>query len=88
MATKEKQVKRLFKDQVEIPSDCFKCEAANYLKNLSWDKKNPNYEPTLHEHYFHTYDSKGKKLDKCSATGGHTHKIEVTTDKDGNLVAE
>lgn len=85
---KTKQVKRLFKDDIEIPSDTFKCESANYLKNLSWDVKNPNYEPTAHVHYFHTYDSKGRKMEKATATGGHTHIINVTTDKDGNLVGE
>lgn len=73
---KKKAVKRVYKGDQEVDHDLFKLKLASAKKNVSWTDK-PRYEMVPHQHFFHTYDSSGKKQAYCSPVAGHTHKVEV-----------
>ena len=89
---KEPQVKpepnRVFANQMTIASDLFKLEPANMSKNTSWNDKAPILIPVEHCHFFRTYDSNGKRMDVCNHVGGHSHKVTVTVNRSGDLIAE
>lgn len=71
------QPKRLFKDDIKVYHDLFKLKTATMLKNMSFDIKKKSMVPVEHVHFFHTYDSNGKKMDRSNNVGGHFHKMEV-----------
>lgn len=81
------KTKRIFSEDLMIESDTFKLEVSKYSKNLSFDTKNPVLVGVEHCHFFHTFDSSGKKLDVSNHVAGHTHKIIVKESKDGTLTA-
>lgn len=78
---------RQMKGEVEIYHDLFRLELATFKKNVGLPNS-PRWENTPHVHYFHTYDSAGKKMTEASQVGGHTHVIETWTDDDGRLRAK
>ena len=80
--------KRIYANQMEIDSDLFKLEAADMLKNSSWNDKDPVIEKVTHCHFFRTYDSNGKKMSECNKVGGHGHEIKISVDENGNFVGE
>lgn len=76
---------RIFKKDKIIFHDLFKLEVAKMLKNLFWYKIPPNeYVPIEHCHFFHTFDSSGKKLTTSTSVGGHFHKLELKDMGKGN----
>ena len=79
--------KRIYSQDLIIDSDTFRLEIENYAKNLSFDDKNPLMVGVPHIHFYHTYDSSGKKMSRCNAVGGHHHEVTVKEDKNGNLTA-
>ena len=88
MAKKIAKVNRRYTGEFEIDTDTFKLERANMIKNLGVDDKNPIAVPAEHCHFFHTYDSNGKKMTRASAIGGHSHEVEISVDENGNLVGK
>lgn len=85
--TTQTQTRRIYKGDMEIDHDLFKLEVSTARKNVSIDNT-PLYAGVEHCHFFHTYDSNGRKQAACSPIAGHTHQMEVTADDDGNLVAK
>lgn len=79
-------VKRNFKKQEKVYHDLFKLKAANCRKNVMYPES-PEWVNVLHEHFYHSVDSNGLAQDHSSKIGGHFHKIEITTDSDGNMKA-
>lgn len=75
MAKKVAEQSRVYKNQQNIPSDVFKLEVEEMLKDHGWEN-NPMVMKHEHTHVFRTYDSSGKKLDRCSPCGGHFHMVE------------
>jgi len=77
--SKESQVitsdARIYKNELQIKSDLFKLEVANCNLNKGWNDA-INLESVEHVHFFHTYDSDGKKLQRTNAVAGHFHVIE------------
>jgi hypothetical protein len=82
------EIKRVFKGDHEIVSDLFKLDVAYFAKNISFDPKRPKREDVEHCHFFRTFDSNGKKLNKSNAIGGHYHEVILSVDEDGNLVGK
>ena len=71
-----RQVKRFYKGEEVVDSDLFKLQVASFRKKISIDGEKPaRYENAEHCHYFHTYDSNGRPMNKASSVGGHTHTI-------------
>lgn len=77
-----KTQQRLFQGTVEIHSDCFKLLVASGNVNKSWNG-GVDLQTYEHVHWFHTYDSDGKKLTTSNSVGGHFHIIELEDSGDG-----
>lgn len=84
---------RVYAENLMIDHDLYKLQLAAMLKDIAI--KAPNHEPlfdeVLHQHYYHTYDSSGKRMSECSPIGGHTHELIIEQpaqpakfDKEGN----
>lgn len=67
---------RVYGSKVKIKTDLFKLEVAECNMNKSWNDV-PNLESVEHVHFFHTYDSDGRKMTKTNTVAGHFHAIEV-----------
>jgi hypothetical protein len=67
--------KRIFGNNFEFKSDLFKLEVAECNLNKSWNDI-PMLESIEHVHFFHTYDSNGRKMARTNIVAGHFHVIE------------
>lgn len=54
----------------------FRAELANFKKNRSWKKDQPDLTDVPHVHFFHTVNSTGKVQQYTAAVGGHFHEVE------------
>lgn len=81
-------INRVYGNQQEFDSDTFKLELATFQKNISWNDKNPILEPVEHCHFFHTFDSNGKRCDRSCRVGGHYHNVVVKVNEEGQLIGE
>lgn len=70
------QIKRNIGGKGEVKSDLFKLEVAACQVNKAWGDTPDLYEQE-HIHWFHTFDSDGKKHTRCNAVSGHFHVIET-----------
>jgi hypothetical protein len=52
-------------------------------KNMGYNPKKPVWESIEHAHLYHTVDSSGKPLTKCTPVGGHFHDVEMHENPDG-----
>lgn len=84
-AEEKKGFKRIYKGEAEIDHDLFKLEVANLKKNISIDDERPIYVGVEHCHFYHTYDSNGKIQETCNPIAGHSHKITMKENADGEL---
>lgn len=66
---------RVYKNDFQIKSDLFKLELSTCNLNKAWNEM-INLESVEHVHFFHTYDSDGKKHTRSQAVAGHFHIIE------------
>lgn len=67
----------------------FESDVKNCLKNVSYNPKEPRLEGVPHKHFFHTIDSRGRRLSESSIILNHFHKIEWGMDTDtGDLYAK
>lgn len=66
---------RVFGNKFEFKSDLFKLEVAECNMDKSWNDV-PNLESVEHVHFYHTYDSDGRKMMKTNTVAGHFHVIE------------
>jgi len=83
--SRRKGIKRIFTENMEIFHDLFKLIAANMVKNVSWNDT-PQWVDTVHEHFYHTVDSSGRKLKFSAPVGGHFHEMKVTKNAAGEVV--
>ena len=81
-------INRVYKGEVEFDHDLFKLEVGMMKKNISIADDNPLYVGVEHCHFYHTYDSSGRKQEACAPIAGHTHEVEIFTDSSGNLMAK
>ena len=81
----EVETVRHYKGQTQVDHDLFKLEVAKTKKNIGLPHA-PRWEDAEHTHFFHTYDSKGKKMKYSASISGHCHEITVE-EIDGKLVA-
>lgn len=77
---------RTFTKTKKIISDVFKLAVAEVIKQIG-PEKNPDKDPDSfrafeHTHVFRTFDSDGKRHDRCCSTAGHFHEIEWDYDAD------
>lgn len=82
---KPEAFKRVYKGEAEVDHDLFKLEVANLKKNISIDDEKPLYVGVEHCHFFHSYDSSGKKQETCNPIAGHSHKVDFEVDENGEL---
>lgn len=82
---KQETIRRM-KGTGKVYHDLFKLEVASFKKNIG-TARSPRLIDTEHCHFFHTFDSSGRKMEYSSSIGGHAHKITVK-EVDGKLVAE
>lgn len=75
--------KRKYKGEQKIDSDLFRLKLAKARKNMSWDEKKVQLEDVEHSHFFHTFDSDGRKQKYSAAVGGHFHEIFYEENEDG-----
>jgi len=80
--------KRIYKGEVEIDHDLFKLEVSNMRKNISINEEAPVYAGVEHCHFYHSYDSSGKKQVACAPIAGHTHLVEMYMSEDGTINAK
>lgn len=81
-AVKKQAPQRKYKDALEFDHDLFELETAEVQKNMSWNKVK-NWEKFPHKHFFHTFDSDGRKQTRSTAALGHWHKMEVVEQGEG-----
>jgi hypothetical protein len=74
---------RVFKANKMIYHDLFKLHVSNMKKNVSWQRDILDLKDVEHVHFFHTYDSSGKKQTSCVPTGGHFHLVETEDQGEG-----
>lgn len=77
--------KRVLSGKITIHSDLFKLEVASCNVNKSWTDA-PDLHEQEHMHWFHTYDSDGKKHLRSNAVSGHFHMIEYEEQGEGKPV--
>lgn len=82
-ASKKHVGKRFFAGMETIHSDLFKLDVADVLKNMGIDGQDPDYIKVPHSHFYHTYDSDGRKQVRCVAIAGHCHEMTEEADPDG-----
>lgn len=77
---------RSFTKVKQIVSDVFKLTVAQVIKQVgiekNYDKDPESFKNFEHTHIFRTFDSDGKKHDRCCMTAGHFH--DVVWDYDEN----
>lgn len=66
---------RVYKQNVLIDSDLFKLQTAAANKNVAWGG-DVQLEPVDHNHFFHTYDSDGRRQSRSTPVAGHFHEID------------
>lgn len=66
---------RIYKNEIQIKSDLFKLELSKCNLNKGWNDS-VNLEEIEHVHFFHTYDSDGKKMTRTNSVAGHFHVVE------------
>ena len=77
-------VGRIFNEDRLICHDLFKLKVASMKKNMMWHPIDPaDYVSIEHVHFFHTYDSAGKKQIHSTSVGGHFHIMEIEEQGDG-----
>lgn len=76
---------RVFGNAFNFKSDLFKLEVAECNIDKSWTDA-PNLEAVEHVHFFHTYDSDGRKMMRTNMVAGHFHTIEYTDQGDDKPV--
>lgn len=77
------QHQRIYKQNIRIESDLFKLQTAKAKKNVSWSDGDIQLEEVEHVHFFHTYDSDGRRQDRSAPVGGHFHLVEFEEGKNG-----
>ncbi len=80
--------KRVYQNQYEFDTDLFRLKTQKTKKNTHWNKETPDWRSVDHEHFFHTYDSNGKKMTESNSVGGHFHIMEVKQSGDGPPVVK
>ncbi len=75
--------KRVYQAEAAFNSDLFRLGTAKMIKNMSWNKDQPEFKEIDHEHFYHTFDSGGKKMDQSTPTGNHFHVMSVTKAPNG-----
>lgn len=73
--SQEQTQQRIIGGKAQIKSDLFKLEVAACNVNKSFNDIPDIYEQE-HIHWFHTYDSDGKKHIRSNAVSGHFHVIQ------------
>ena len=68
---------RVYAGQKKVESDLYKLEVAMMQKNNGISSDNPIMGYYEHTHNFRTFDSSGKKQDRCAPVGGHYHEIKI-----------
>lgn len=87
-APPKKQPQIVFKDQKEMRHDVFKADLQNFLENTSFTRGMVNIVRREHTHIYHNINSQCKNLEYTNAIGGHFHKVELSEDENGNVVAK
>ena len=77
---------RIFNNQLTFKTDLFKLEVADCHMNKSWVEGHAELEAVEHVHFFHTYDSDGRKMNRSNIVAGHFHEIEFEEMDDGKPV--
>lgn len=77
--------KRIIGGKGECYSDLFKLEVSACHVNKSYNDVPDLYEQE-HIHWFHTFDSDGKKHTRSNAVSGHFHVIEYAEQGEGKPV--
>lgn len=82
---------RQMKGEKKVFHDLFKLQSALVKKNHGYiDGDDPDLGTCVmveheHTHVWHSVDSSGKPQEYATWTAGHTHKIDVVKDEEGNI---
>jgi len=80
--------KRLYKNENQkIDHDLFKLDVAPMMHDKGIQGKKREHIPVEHCHFFHSYDSSGRKQTYSTSIMGHCHKIDVVSNGNGDLFA-
>lgn len=81
-----KKIERRETDTKEIWSDTFKLLPAIYVKRdglaMHPDENPSDFVSAEHVHFYRTFDSDGKKLERCAAMCNHFHVIKTAPNPD------
>ena len=81
-AAPQQQARSYFGQSI-LDHDLFKLAAAPMVRNTSYEGQVPKLIDIEHCHIYHTIDSSGRKMDTCSAVGGHFHMMKVNQTEGG-----
>jgi hypothetical protein len=80
IAASAKKLERVYAKQQELDHDLFRLKIATFTRNASYNENNPIYEHIEHTHFYHSIDSRGRRMDFSSKVGGHFHRVEIKPD--------
>lgn len=82
---KQQRAERIFKQSQQLHHDLYVLEPAEMKKDTSIGKTgDPRFlHPITHQHFYHSIDQTGKKLNHSSMIGMHFHEMEVVEQLDG-----
>lgn len=78
--------KRRLKGEQKVYGDLFKLLVTNCQKNFGTEIA-PRLLPVEHCHFFHSFDSNGRKMTRCSSIAGHYHECKMV-EENGSLKLE
>jgi hypothetical protein len=76
---------RVYKDATSFDHDLFELMDTNMMRNDEPTGWEPIWKAIEHSHFFHTFDSDGRKQIKSVAASGHYHPMEVIDQGPGNV---
>lgn len=79
VAAKQKtKQSRVYRGQNTFDHDLYKLELGYFMRNRAFlDGDQPDWEKIEHVHHFHSIDSDGKRLTRCTAIAGHFHEMKL-----------
>lgn len=77
-------MKRVYKSEQEFDHDLYKLEISTIEVNEAAHEGDWKGERYDHKHYYHTFDSAGKKHTHSAPATGHAH--EITWDEEGKPI--
>jgi hypothetical protein len=74
----------IMRNQRQVRMDLYKLELTDFRKNVSWQKKQPDFRMIPHVHFWRSHSEQGQVNKHCQAVGGHFHEMKPKMNADGS----